>query len=185
MPGEDFIQSQTYATSQCEIALEATQTTVNGAANSATQTLADTTGLNDGDKIYFYTTGAERTILTVNSSTSVTLTATINTTNGETVRKRLYVNDIGNIGTIRIRSLVSSTSAPLIIVPPSDQTTVYGRSWFIYADEAVQPIIITIDGGAAINGNSDVTLSTNSYDCIILHARSDGGWIAWELNAAA
>jgi len=183
MPGEDFIQSQTCATPQTCVTHLAVVTTVNGAANSASQTLASTTGLQPGDRIYFATTGAERTILTVDSGTTITLTATISTTNGEAVRKRIYVDDIENIGSIRIKSDSTSTSTELFLVLPSDLTILYGRTWFIYADEAVEPIIVAIDGGTSINAQSNVTLST-TFGAIAIQATTYGGWIAWVLTPA-
>ena len=85
MPGEDFIQSAMLRFGAGSKYFVMAQTTVNGAANSATQTFANTAGFAAGDKIYFETTAEERTILSVDSGTVVTLTASINTTNGETV----------------------------------------------------------------------------------------------------
>ncbi len=126
MPGEDFIQSSLlrfYAGSKYFVMA---QTTVNGAASSATQTLVSTTGMAAGDKIYFETTGAERTILSVDSGTVVTLTATISTTNGETVNHNRYV-DLATCGTI-----VLDGQDGKLYVQWDDIAELEGRMWLIF-----------------------------------------------------
>ncbi len=65
-------------------------TTVTTGAKSATQTLTSTAGMSAGDALYFATANAWRTISSVTSGTVVVLTASVNSTTGETVTDRNY-----------------------------------------------------------------------------------------------
>ncbi len=58
-------------------------TTVTSVATSATQTVGSTNGMVAGMNIYFDTAGVSRVIQTVNSPTSITLTASLTTTTAE------------------------------------------------------------------------------------------------------
>ena len=127
MPGEDFIQASMLRISPGSKYFVMGQTTVNGAASSATQTFANTQSFAAGDKIYFETTGEERTILSVDSGTVVTLTATISTTNGETVNHNRYV-DLATCGTI-----VLDGQDGRLYVQWDDITELEGRMWLIFS----------------------------------------------------
>jgi len=83
-------------------------TTVNGAASNATQTLVSTAGMQAGDVIFFATTNASRIVSSVTNTTVVVLTATISTTNGEVVTR---VGQPGT-GTGAIRAFFAETGAP-------------------------------------------------------------------------
>jgi hypothetical protein len=178
MPGEDFIQGQMVPLSPGSVRFLSVTTTVNGAASSATQTLASTTGLQAGDKIYFETTADERTILSVDSGTVVTLTATISTTNGETVKKRHYVNDVLNVGQVRI---TGASGSEVFLVEPDDLESAQGKLWLIVADEGSEPFTVT--GFATINGSSTMTFST-TFGAALIQYNSDSKHIAWALPPA-
>lgn len=58
---------------------------VNGAANSATQTLESTTGILAGDVLHFATANVDRTVASVTNGTVVVLTAAVNAADEEVV----------------------------------------------------------------------------------------------------
>jgi hypothetical protein len=60
-------------------------TTVGTGANSATQNLTSTAGMQVGDTLYFVTAAVSRTIVTVTDSTHVVVSSAVNSTTGETV----------------------------------------------------------------------------------------------------
>ena len=60
-------------------------TTVTTGANSATQTLGDTTGIVAGDVLHFATANVNRTVLSVTNGTVLVLTASVNSTTSEVV----------------------------------------------------------------------------------------------------
>lgn len=59
--------------------------TINGAANSATQTFDDTAGILAGDVLHFATANVNRTVDHVVSGTSVVFTASVNAADNEVV----------------------------------------------------------------------------------------------------
>jgi hypothetical protein len=67
------------------VAGTAIATTVGTGANSATQELADTTGMAAGDTLHFATAAVNRVIDHVVDGTHVVLTAAVNSTDGEAV----------------------------------------------------------------------------------------------------
>lgn len=66
-------------------------TTVNGSASSATQTVVSTAGMQPGMSLYFATSNAYRIISSVTNATTVVLTATISTTDTEVVSAGPYI----------------------------------------------------------------------------------------------
>jgi hypothetical protein len=65
-------------------------TTVNGSATSATQTLVSTAGVQKGDTLYFGTAGVSQVVSSISSATVVVLAGSVASTSGETVTKLFY-----------------------------------------------------------------------------------------------
>ncbi len=67
------------------VASRLVNTTVTTGVASATQTVGDTTGMAQGDTLFFATANVTRTIASVTDATTVVLTASVTSTTGETV----------------------------------------------------------------------------------------------------
>lgn len=179
MPGEDFIQESMMAVNRAEVRVPCTSTIVTVGANSAVQALASTTGFSDGDKIFFETASVERTILTVDSSTQVTLTASVSSVLNEVVNHNRYV-DIDSCGII---SLDNGSSCNLFLNLPADLTTIYGRVWFIVDKTAANTYSIQFADGSTTFNDGMLSLDvTEAYTgTLILYAY--GKFCAWKLPA--
>lgn len=181
MPGEDFIQKSMFMFGCGFLNFRGVATSVGTGANSAIQNIADTTGLQAGDKLFFATANVQRTILTVDSGSQVTLTESANTTNGEAVSKDNYVNDMVGVGTLSVNTAANTR---MIFVAPTDLTTVYGKSWLIAPSEDGAPITIRFEDGTNINAMSEVSLSA-AYSAAVLFCSGSGVFSCYVMTAVA
>jgi hypothetical protein len=65
-------------------------TTINGTAASATQTLVSTAGIQKGDTLYFGTAAVSQVVNSITNATTVVLAGSVSATNGETVTKLFF-----------------------------------------------------------------------------------------------
>lgn len=98
-------------------------TTASAAAVSATQSLTSTAGIQKGDTLYFNTSGVSGVVASVTNSSTVVLTASISTTNGETVTKLFFEPGTG-VGAIQAFFAESGAPAQHSSVY-ADQTAAY------------------------------------------------------------
>lgn len=179
MPGEDFIQEAMMTLNRAEVRVPCANTIVTAGANSAVQALAATIGFAAGDKIFFETASVERTILSVDSSTQVTLTASVNSTTNEVVNHNRYVD----LDTCGIIALDNGQGCNLYLNLPADPATLYGRAWLILDKTGTDPYSIQFaDGSTAMNDGMLSIDVTDAYTGTLLLSEY-GTFIAWKLTA--
>ncbi len=123
------------------------RTTVTTGANSATQTVGDTTGMIAGMPLRFATANVDRVIDHIASGTSVVLTASVSTTTGEVVSQAGIMRGILNSG-------IPNTKRLQFILWDEESST-YQPKYFVIDKASIAPEIKT------------VTFKGTNYDSVI------------------
>jgi len=128
-------------------------TTVTTGTNSATQTLGATAGMSVGDSLYFATAAVYRFIQSITSGTVVVLTASVNSTTGETVTRSL--NNNATMTSAVIDLLGNTTSVGDILVYADITSTVTAGTIDIYVEpQETSGSAYTIPGNSTQGGTS-------------------------------
>lgn len=130
-------------------------TTVTTGANSATQTVGNTAGMSAGAPLHFATANVDRVIDHIASSTSVVLTAAVNSTTGETVTQA------GTVWGILTQGIPVTKRLQFILWDKESGT--YQPKYFVIDKASIAPEIKTLTKN---NTNYDSVISFNAVSLL-------------------